>query len=177
MITKTKKEREVLIDSVNFFVNRAIHEKEFPGGQVIIVKDGELLLDTVYGYTTYDKNTNVDYYTIYDLASFTKCMATTLMAMKLYEDGLLQDSMPLSYYVSKYDSTEMGGIPLVRLLTHSSGLVSSLSLQYQLVYADGERAKLNNWFKGVLHNRRVDGYRVMFSSSTRERLYVYDNIK
>ncbi len=165
------------LDSIAYFITKGMARKEFPGGQIIIVKDNRVILDSCFGFTSYDKHQAVTPNTLYDLASVTKPMATTLMAMELYERGDFDPKQTISHYLPKYDSTDIGDIPITRFLTHSSGLVSSLALQYNLIYADGKSAALNNWFKGVLHNRRGAGYSTLFSKSSRENLYVYNNIK
>ncbi len=168
---------DYLLDSICYYVNKGISTKEFPGVQMIIVREGKVWLDTCMGKLSYEIDKKVDYNTIYDLASVSKCMGTTLMAMKLYDEGKFSDSCVLSDYIDQYKNTDLGSLPMTRFFTHSSGVVSSLSLQYKLIFADGCDAYTNNWFSGVLHNRKSKSYPTLFSKSRRENLYIYKGVK
>ncbi len=164
-------------DSILFFINKGMENNEFPGAQVIIISENKLLMDSCFGYTTYENQHKVDDNTIYDLASLTKCFATTFMAMKLYEEGKFDVCKTLEDYIPEYDDLEVGNLPMLRFLTHSTGLTSSLSLQYQLLVAEGKDAQTKNWFKGILHDHKQKGYSTVFSKTKRESLYIYDKLK
>ena len=60
--------------------------------------------------------------TLFDAASVTKATVTTTIVLRLVEEGKLALSTPLGECIPPLDSTERGEIPLVRLLTHTSGL-------------------------------------------------------
>ena len=154
-----------------------MNNNEYPGAQVIIIDDGKLLLDSCFGYTSYSNNHKVGYNTIYDLASITKCFATTFMAMKLYEEDKFDVNKTLEEYMPEYKDLEIGNLPMLRFFTHSTGLASSLSLQYKLLVADGEDSQKGNWFSGILHNKKQKGYSVTFGKSGNEVLYIYDALK
>ncbi|MEA2562744.1 MAG: hypothetical protein QOH06_4248 [Acidobacteriota bacterium] len=84
----------------------------FPGG-VLAVGDREGLIHLhPFGRQTYDENAPpVTAATLYDLASLTKVVATTTMAMILVDEGRLDLEMPVRE-----------GVTVRHLLTHSSGL-------------------------------------------------------
>jgi CubicO group peptidase (beta-lactamase class C family) len=84
----------------------------FPGG-VLAVGDREGLIHLhPFGRQSYDENAPpVTAATIYDLASLTKVIATTTMAMILVDEGRLDLEMPVRE-----------GVTVRHLLTHSSGL-------------------------------------------------------
>lgn len=164
-------------DSIANIISKGIINNEFPGGQIIVVRKGILILDSCFGYTSYDKKKIVNNSTLYDLASLTKCMGTTLMAMNLYDNNKFDDSKPLAYYVYKYNSRDVGHIPMTRFFTHSTGLVSSLVLHYKLVEVNGNDAIINNWFKGILHNKQFGNYKRYYGKSGKDDLYIYDSLK
>lgn len=62
--------------------------------------------------------------TLFDLASLTKVMATTAMAMILYERGLLDLEMPVTSVVGEFagEDPRRDEVTLRMLLAHSSGL-------------------------------------------------------
>jgi CubicO group peptidase (beta-lactamase class C family) len=64
----------------------------------------------------------VDASTIFDLASLTKVMATTTLAMVLEEDGRLEVRAPVSSLVPGFRGGEKDGVTVEDLLTHASGL-------------------------------------------------------
>jgi CubicO group peptidase (beta-lactamase class C family) len=81
------------------------------------------------GRFTYDASSpQIDAETIWDLASVTKVVATTAMAMILYERGELDLEMPLGKVVPEFlrasDDPRRATVTLSMLLTHSSGLPS-----------------------------------------------------
>lgn len=86
--------------------------RAFPGG-VLAVGDREGLIHLhPFGRLTYDEDAPpVTAATIYDLASLTKVIATTTMAMILVEEGRLDLDRPVRE-----------GVTVRHLLTHSSGL-------------------------------------------------------
>ena len=60
--------------------------------------------------------------TLFDAASLTKATVTTIVALRLVEEGKIALSTPLGECIPPLDGTERGEIPLVRLLNHTSGL-------------------------------------------------------
>ena len=88
-------EKLLEIDSI---ANDAISKYVFPGCQVFIAKDGVILVDKSYGFHTYSKSQKVVHDNVYDIASVTKIAATTISAMKMYEQGKL----PLDNSIGSY---------------------------------------------------------------------------
>ncbi|MBO9573988.1 MAG: serine hydrolase, partial [Chitinophagaceae bacterium] len=60
--------------------------------------------------------------TIYDLASVTKIMATTLAVMKLYDEGKLDIHQTLGYYLPWVRGTNKENLSLENILLHQAGL-------------------------------------------------------
>ena len=73
---------ESKIDSI---VHLGIKQKAFPGAQVLIFKCDSIRINKSYGFHTYDSIIRVKNHHLYDLASVTKILASTLAFMKLYE--------------------------------------------------------------------------------------------
>lgn len=155
----------------------SIRDRQFPGAQVIVIRDNRLILDSCYGYTDYTFRTKTTRNTLYDLASLTKCMATTLGMMYLQEKGKIDVQQPLRTYLARYDTIGFGGLPLTRFLTHTTGFTSTLGLQYKLVSAQGEQADTNNWFKGILSTKSNENYPYYFGKSGKDKLYVHKDLK
>ena len=72
---------------VEVIVNSAIRDSVFPAAQVVVAKDGILVYDRSFGTSTYEESSRrIDNSTLFDLASLTKVMATTVAVMKLYDE-------------------------------------------------------------------------------------------
>jgi CubicO group peptidase (beta-lactamase class C family) len=106
-------------------LEQAIGARAFPGASVAVTCAGKLVALKAFGHFTYDADSPpVATDTIFDLASVTKVIATTTMAMVLHERGLLDLQMPvvgiLPEFVSQDDRRRQ--VTIRMLLAHSSGL-------------------------------------------------------
>lgn len=106
-------------------LERAVADHVFPGAAAAVTFDGKVIALKAVGRFTYsDDSAPVQTGTIYDLASVTKVIATTAMAMILYERGELDLEMPVSGVVPEFTShdSRRNEITFRHLLAHSSGL-------------------------------------------------------
>jgi CubicO group peptidase (beta-lactamase class C family) len=109
----------------------AIRQQAFPGAALAVVHRGNLVAHKAVGRFTYDPcSPAVEPHTIYDLASVSKVLATTAMAMLLFEHRLLKLEMPLVEVLPEFggqDARRMG-VTIRSLLAHSSGLPAYVRL-------------------------------------------------
>lgn len=113
-------DRLAKLDSI---VNFWIADSAFPGAELLVARDGKIVYDKAFGtydYSSYSKQ--VDPNTMYDLASVTKVTATTLAAMKLYEEGKLDLDAPVVKYIPQFGQAGKEKITIRDLLVHDSGL-------------------------------------------------------
>jgi beta-glucosidase-like glycosyl hydrolase/CubicO group peptidase (beta-lactamase class C family) len=104
-------------------MQRAVVEKAFPGGVVAVGKDSSLGYLKPYGRLAYDADAPpVREDTIYDLASLTKVIGTTTMAMILVDEGKLDLSKPVSAFLPRFRGGAKDTVTVEQLLTHSAGL-------------------------------------------------------
>ncbi|MEO6833483.1 MAG: serine hydrolase [Chitinophagaceae bacterium] len=103
-------------------INKAIDARAFPGCRVLAAKDGKIFYDKAFGYFTYDKTTPVQLNTVYDLASLTKVVSTTLCVMHLYEQGKLALDKTLGDYLPFTIGTDKAELTIRNLLLHQAGL-------------------------------------------------------
>ncbi len=113
-----------VLAKIDDIAREAISIGATPGMQVLIVRNGEVVMERAYGHTTYDSLVAVDASTIYDLASVTKVMATTPAMMKLYEHGLVSLDYTLGDYLTEMDTTDKAKLKIRDVLAHRSGLRS-----------------------------------------------------
>jgi CubicO group peptidase (beta-lactamase class C family) len=111
-------------------IRQAIVEGAFPGAALAVSYHGALVAAQGFGrFTCEEKSAAVQADTVFDLASLTKVVATTAVAMLLYERGefLLDEpvaqSMPEFVRLEpKHQQARREAVTIRMLLAHSSGL-------------------------------------------------------
>jgi CubicO group peptidase (beta-lactamase class C family) len=110
---------------IDEIISGGIMTGSFPGAQVLIGNERDILYNKSYGNFTYDENSPVvTDYTMYDLASVTKVLATTSAIMKLYDQRKFNLSDKVSYYIPEFGSNGKEDITILNLLIHNSGLTA-----------------------------------------------------
>ena len=110
------------LDKLDNYLQSCVNNKIFPGCRMLAAKGGKVFYDKPFGYLNYDIGTRVDLNTLYDLASLTKVVATTVAVMKLYDQGKLDLNANLGKYLSVTRGTDKEFLKLKDMLTHQSGL-------------------------------------------------------
>jgi serine-type D-Ala-D-Ala carboxypeptidase len=98
--------------------------RAFPGAAVAVALNGEVVALKGFGHFTYDVTSpQVEAHSIWDLASVTKAVATTTMAMLLCERGWLDLEQSLGSILEDFGfDEERGRVTLRMLLAHSAGI-------------------------------------------------------
>lgn len=113
-------------EKIDSIINAGISQKAYPGAQVLIAKDGNIVFNRNAGFQTYDNQTKITDNSIYDLASLTKVMATTLAVMKLYEEGKFSLDDKLSSYLPYLKHSKKSKITIKEALAHTARLKAFL---------------------------------------------------
>jgi CubicO group peptidase (beta-lactamase class C family) len=119
-----QRDNRVLASAVNI-LEQAIARHAFPGASVTIAHAGRLMCSRGLGHFTFDENSPVvtpD--TVFDIASVSKVIATTSMAMILYERGSLDLDAPVTGIIPEFagEDARRREVTFRMLLAHSSGL-------------------------------------------------------
>ena len=125
---------------VDSLVRYGIQNKSFPGAQVLIFKNDSIILNKSYGYQTYDSLSPITNNNLYDLASVTKVLASTLAFMKLYEMYNIDLNEKVSNYIPLLKRSNKKNTTFKEVLSHSAGWLPYIPHQ-NLVY------KKNSEFK------------------------------
>ena len=109
-----------------------------PGAVFLVAKDGRVVHERAFGYEQLN-----DYEghplpsppamrtsTMFDLASVTKVMATTMALMLLVNQGKVDLDAPVSRYLPDFRGPHLDSITVRHLLQHSAGLVQWQPLYY-----------------------------------------------
>jgi beta-N-acetylhexosaminidase len=132
-----------LNNAVDSIMQDAIRQQAIPGGVVLVAKDGKIVFERAYGYLTYDSTEPVYPETIYDLASVTKIMATTVSVMKLYDEGKIDLQKTLGDYLPWVKGTNKEGLKLWDVILHQAGLKSFIPFYRETV--NGADGNSPNW--------------------------------
>jgi beta-glucosidase-like glycosyl hydrolase/CubicO group peptidase (beta-lactamase class C family) len=117
------------LSMVDSLMLKAIDDSVFPGGQVVVVKNGVMVFNKSFGRMEYaDTSKKVTEATMYDLASLTKVLATTAAVMKLYEERKLTLDDAVIKYIPEFGVKGKEKITIRNLLLHNSGLPAFKSL-------------------------------------------------
>lgn len=108
---------------VDRLVEAAVGAKAFPGGVLAIGRQGGVAHLRAFGRLSYGEDAPlVRPDTLYDLASLTKVIATTTIAMTLVDEGRLDLDARLSSFLPGFRGGAKDRVTLRQLLTHSGGL-------------------------------------------------------
>lgn len=127
---------EAPIDKI---VAEAIAQKATPGAVVMVVKDGKVIFNKAYGTHTYEKHLPVLSDDIFDLASVSKIGATTIAAMRLYEQKKLNLDTIIGAYIPLARNTNKSSITVKELLLHEAGLIPFIPFYRDLKFGDSSR--------------------------------------
>lgn len=108
---------------VDGVVEHYLAAKAFPGAVLAVGRRGKLVHLKAFGKLSYEDDaapaTND---TLYDLASLTKVIATTTMAMILVDEGALALDKPVRDFLPGFTGEGKEKVTVRHLLTHSSGI-------------------------------------------------------
>ncbi|MCX7832801.1 MAG: serine hydrolase [Ignavibacteria bacterium] len=108
---------------VDYIILQGIEQKFYPGAQLLIGNEKEIIYYKNYGRFTYDNDSpEVSDSSLFDLASLTKVIATTSAIMKLYDEGKISLNDFVSEYIPEFHSFGKDSIRIINLLLHNSGL-------------------------------------------------------
>ena len=149
-------ERLTKIDAV---VEKAIKDTIMPGAVVCVVRGDKIVFLKAYGNKAiYPKKEKMTVNTVFDMASCSKCIGTTLSFMQLIESGQVRLIDRVDMYIPGFEPyvDENGKkvhIRVIDLLTHTSGLPAYVNpSQVKEKYGKEDPESLMDW---IAHCKRV----------------------
>jgi len=126
------------------FLDKGVAEGVYPGAVLLIARGGEVLFFRETGYLSLiPEYIKMKKDTIFDLASLTKPLSTTLAIMRLVDQKDVALDQPLSEIIKKYPLNDKGTLTLRLILNHSAGLADWKPFYMELVdEAPGKRKRL-----------------------------------
>lgn len=145
-------------------MQQAIADNVFPGAVLLVSRANSVLFHKAYGVTDLGSCRAMTHETVFDLASLTKPLATTLAVMMLIQQNRLGLEQHLGTVLPAFGTTDKSAIKINQLLYHNSGLPD-----YRPYYLELERLS-SGQCQEALHNLLVTeplihpiGDRVLYS--------------
>jgi CubicO group peptidase (beta-lactamase class C family) len=111
------------IDAVRRVIAQAIKARVFPAAAIEVGTTDQVLWAEAFGTLTYDPNARrATVGTVFDLASLTKVIATSTVAMRLFEQGVMPLDSPIGAWVPGWRNADRMAVTVRDLLEHCAGL-------------------------------------------------------
>ena len=115
---------------IDALMQDAVASGSIPGGVVVVGHHGRIIYRKAFGSRSIEPvRERMTAETIFDLASLTKCIATTTAVMELWQDGRIRLNDPVASYLPEFAQNGKADITIRELLTHYSGLAPDLDLK------------------------------------------------
>ncbi|MFQ5446520.1 MAG: serine hydrolase domain-containing protein [Saprospiraceae bacterium] len=158
---------QLLGDSITAIVAEGIRAHAYPGAQVLVAKDGQVIFHRAYGFHTYDSLQAVRTTDIYDFASVTKVTSTLPALMKFYGEGRFDLDAPLKKYLPFFKRGNKANITYREFLAHYGRLKPSI------VFWKRAQKRNGKWKCRSFKNHYSRRYSVRITDS----LYLFTNYK
>jgi len=129
--------------AIDTIINEMFRRKAAPGCQMLIAKDGKIIYNKAFGYHTYNRKRKVKTDDIYDLASVTKIMASTISLMKLQDEQKFNIYHPIKNYIPEADTSNKANIIIEDILAHHAGLAGWVPFYKKTLIPKSKKAKLD----------------------------------
>lgn len=127
-------------DLISQFLAERIAAGDFPSAVYLIAEGGRAVFADALGQAVVKpQRIAATFDTIYDLASLTKPLITSLLCARRVEAGEITLEASVSHYLPEFERTDKQAITVGQLLTHSSGLPAWRPL-YVLAEGEPDRA-------------------------------------
>lgn len=122
-----------LLQAIDSIANAGIRQGAFPGAVVLAAKDGKIFYEKAFGTYNYGSPKRINTQSIFDLASVTKILATTLSVMKLHDEGKIKLNKTLGTYLPWVRKSDKKNLPIEKILLHQAGLVAFIPFYKNLI--------------------------------------------
>jgi CubicO group peptidase (beta-lactamase class C family) len=116
---------EQFVSEIDIKIPQLLHDFSIPGAALVIIENGEIVLQKGYGYADIEKGIKIDSKTGFNIGSISKTV-TAWGIMKLVQEGKIDLDAPAEKYLTRWHIPESefdpDGVTVRRLLSHTAGL-------------------------------------------------------
>jgi len=130
---------DAIVADLESYIPEYMHEEDIPGVSVALIHDGEIVWTEGFGVVNTITAKPVTPETIFEVASNSK-VVTAYIALRLVDQGKLSIDDPLNVYLPEpwLPAPEYRDVITLRhVLSHTSGLGASLTLNRDILFAPG----------------------------------------
>ncbi len=161
--------RRATEQKIDDYLTQGVTGHYFPGGQLVIGGKNGVIYSAAVGSFDYSGRHEVTETDLYDLASVTKVMSTTLAVMTLYGEGRIKLTDRLGAIVPRYNGSTVADITVRDLLRHTSGMKPVIYVCELTCRPVADSVKLLSTKRDSLHTVAVD------ASTYTVDAFVYDD--
>jgi len=122
-----------VLSTTDTIIAEAIAAGAFPGAQLLVARNGRIVLSKAYGHIDADKSRKTETTDLYDLASLTKVMVTTPAIMTLCEEGKIRLDEPVSNHLPALRESDKAKLTYRQILYHESRLAAGINFYLNLI--------------------------------------------
>jgi CubicO group peptidase (beta-lactamase class C family) len=108
--------------AVRNLMQNGVENGVFPGGVLLVADKGQVVFLEAFGRARLMPERPMTTDTVFDLASLTKPLATTVSLMILVQQAMLRLDQTLASAIPDFSDTDKQGITVSQLLSHTSGV-------------------------------------------------------
>jgi beta-N-acetylhexosaminidase len=161
-----------ILKTIDLMATQAISDSITPGMQIVIAKSGKVIYHKSFGYMRYTKQTPIQWFHRYDLASLTKILASVPLAMREHEKDSLFLTTPISDLLEEYKGSNKANMNFKALFSHHAGIQPWLPF-----YKNTLSEKTNRPQKKLYRNKQKRKHTVQVSEDLFLRTKYLDEIK
>lgn len=158
---------EFLNQHIETIVQEGLDSMAYPGAQVLVAKNGQIIYQKEFGFHTYDQQQIVLSSDIYDLASITKVTTAVPSLMRMQDDGLFDIDAKLANYFPSFKGSEKGELYFRSILAHNA------RLQPYIVYWKKAQKKNGKYRGRTFKNNAHKNYPIKIT----DKLYLHKKYK
>jgi beta-N-acetylhexosaminidase len=174
---------------IDHIVENGIKKGAFPGCQIVVAVEGNIIYRKSFGTHTYEDHDTVVNDDVYDIASVSKIAGSTIGLMKLQSEGKVDISKQLGDYLTELtQNTEYKSIVIREMMAHQAGLTPWIPF-YKRTLKNGELNeniyclhKKNGFTCQVAQNLWINDsysdsiYKQILATPLGEKKYVYSDL-
>ncbi len=132
-----------VLNKIDSVANACFQRRAVPGFAVAVMRRNKIVYEKGFGKTDYSLAADsIDpLYAMYDIASVTKVVVTTTLAMHLVENGMLDLDKTISDYLPEFKNSNKSSLTVRELLQHTAGLKAWIPF-YLDTYEAGSKTQL-----------------------------------
>ncbi len=157
----------ILNKNIGKIISEGIEAEAFPGAQVLVARNNQVVYHETFGYHTYDKKQIVKTNNVYDLASVTKITSGLAGLMKLHGEGKFDLNKPLKKYAPKMRFSNKAKIKIRPILSHHA------QIKAWIPYWKSTKHENGNYKKKTLNKTPSRKFPIKITDS----LYLHKNYK